>query len=76
MKRRNIAQEMCRLGLVTLNNRNATPARRVKMGDYISIRTPHKILTIKILQLPQRGRSNDGCYEIINQEILPKEELF
>ncbi len=76
MKRRNIAQEMCCLDLVTLNNRTTPPASRVKIGDYISIRTSHKILTIKILQLPQRGRYNDGCYEIINQEILPKDEIF
>jgi ribosomal 50S subunit-recycling heat shock protein len=71
-----MAQEMCRLGLVTLNNRTAPPARRVKIGDYIAIRTPHKILTIKILQLPQKGKSNKGCYEIINQEILPKDDIF
>jgi ribosomal 50S subunit-recycling heat shock protein len=71
-----MAQEMCRLGLVTLNNHTIPPARSIKVGDVISIRTRSKILTIKILQLPQRGKSNVDCYEIINQEIVPEEDLF
>jgi ribosomal 50S subunit-recycling heat shock protein len=71
-----MAQEMCRLGLITLNNHAIPPARSIKVGDDISIRTPGKNLTIKILQLPQRGKPNVDCYEIINQEILPEDDLF
>jgi len=67
---------MCRQGLVALNNHTVQPARQLKEGDQISNRTPRKILTVKVLQLPQRGKPNDDCYEIVSQEWLPEEELI
>jgi len=76
VKRRSLAQEICRQGLVTLNNRPVPPARRLKEGDQISIRTPRKLLTVKVLHLPQRGKPGNGCYEIVSQEWLPEEELI
>ena len=53
VKRRAIAEEMCKEGVVLLNGRVAKGGKRVKVGDVIEIRYLSGPKKYRILKLPE-----------------------
>ena len=53
VKRRSIADEMCKEGVVFINGKKAKPAKDVKVGDIIEIHYLSGIKKYEVLQIPQ-----------------------
>ncbi|MEO1941584.1 MAG: RNA-binding S4 domain-containing protein [Campylobacterales bacterium] len=63
VKRRAIAEEMCREGVIYLNGKPAKGGKRVKVGDVIEIRYLSGAKKFQVLKLPE-------------QKTLPKSEKW
>ena len=53
VKRRSIADEMCKEGVVFVNSKKAKPAKGVKVGDIIEIHYLNGIKKYEILKIPE-----------------------
>jgi len=53
VKRRSIADEMCKEGVVFVNGKKAKSAKEVKAGDIIEIRYLSGIKKYEVLKLPE-----------------------
>ena len=53
VKRRSIADEMCKEGVVFINGKKAKPAKDVKVGDIIEIHYLSGVKKFEVLQIPQ-----------------------
>jgi ribosomal 50S subunit-recycling heat shock protein len=53
VKRRSIADEMCKEGVVFINGKKAKPAKDVKVGDTIEIHYLSGIKKYEVLKLPE-----------------------
>jgi len=53
VKRRSIADEMCKEGVVFINGKKAKPAKDVKVGDIIEIHYLSGIKKYKVLKIPE-----------------------
>lgn len=51
-KRRAISEDMCKNGVVKINNAVAKPAKDVKVGDTIEITYLAKVVKYEVLQIP------------------------
>ncbi|KAA6225086.1 MULTISPECIES: RNA-binding S4 domain-containing protein [unclassified Campylobacter] len=51
-KRRAIAEDMCKSGVVSINNIVAKPSKEVKIGDIISLHFTSYIQEFKVLNIP------------------------
>jgi len=51
-KRRSLAEDMCKSGVVKINDKTAKPAKDVKAGDIIEIEYLEKTKKFKVLQIP------------------------
>ncbi len=51
-KRRAISEDMCKSGIVSINNKVVKPAKDVKIGDIIKVKYLEKIETYEVLQIP------------------------
>ncbi len=51
-KRRAISDDMCKSGVVSINDTIVKPAKPVKVGDTISIKYLEKIVKYEVLQIP------------------------
>ncbi len=51
-KRRTIAEDMCKSGVVSINSKVAKPAKDVKVGDTIEIKYLDKTFVYEVLQIP------------------------
>lgn len=68
VKRRTVAAELCQGGHVKLNGQTAKPAAEVKPGQTLEIRFGNRLLTVKILQTPDKGvpaQLADTLYETV-----------
>ena len=55
-KTRALASKACDLGRILSNDQQAKPAREVKLGDLLAIKTPAAVFTVEVLALSeQRG---------------------
>ncbi|MDX1808119.1 MAG: RNA-binding S4 domain-containing protein [Sulfurospirillaceae bacterium] len=52
-KRRAISEDMCKSGVISINDTVVKPAKIVKIGDIISIKYLDKIVKYEVLQIPQ-----------------------
>jgi len=52
-KRRSISEDMCKSGVVSINNTVVKPAKMAKIGDIISIKYLDKVVRYEVLQIPQ-----------------------
>jgi len=52
VKRRSLAEDMCKSGVVKINDRVAKPAKDVKVGDIIEIQYLEKTKKFQVLKLP------------------------
>ena len=53
VKRRSIADEMCKEGVVFVNGKKAKPAKVVKVGDIIEIHYLNGIKKFEVLKIPE-----------------------
>lgn len=53
IKRRTVANEACSNERVTVNGKEAKPSKEVKAGDICTISFGDKVVTFKILEVPQ-----------------------
>ncbi|WP_456489449.1 RNA-binding S4 domain-containing protein [Caminibacter pacificus] len=53
VKRRSIADEMCKEGVVFINGKKVKPAKDVKVGDVIEIHYLNGIKKYEVLKLPE-----------------------
>ncbi|MCX4274782.1 MAG: RNA-binding S4 domain-containing protein [Candidatus Gastranaerophilales bacterium] len=70
IKRRSVANEVCDMARVFVNNNPAKPAKQLKEGDIIMIEYKTRILKARILKIPTGNVSiNDAStlYEIIEE---------
>lgn len=51
-KRRAISEDMCKNGVVSINNVVVKPAKDVKIGDVITINYLEKTVKYEVLQIP------------------------
>jgi len=70
-KSRTLAKEACDSGAVILREKSAKPKDFVKKGDVISIKWPHRILKIEVLDIPSKQvpkRDYQNYYKILQDE--------
>ncbi len=70
IKRRSVANEVCDMARVFVNDNPAKPAKQLKEGDIIMIEYKTRILKARILKIPTGNVSiNDAStlYEIIEE---------
>ena len=53
VKRRSIADEMCKEGVVFINSKKAKPSKEVKVGDIIEIHYLNGIKKYEVLKIPE-----------------------
>jgi len=51
-KRRSLAEDMCKSGVVKINDKVAKPAKDVKVGDIIEIQYLEKTKKFEVLKIP------------------------
>ena len=52
VKRRSVAEDMCKSKVVSINDKVAKPAKDVKVGDIIKINYLEKSISYEVLQIP------------------------
>ncbi len=70
IKRRSVANEVCDMARVFVNNNPAKPAKQLKEGDIIMIEYKTRVLKAKILKIPTGNVSINeasSLYEIIEE---------
>lgn len=70
IKRRTVANEVCDMARVFVNDNPAKPAKQLKVGDIISIEYKTRILKARILRIPNGNVSiNEASelYEILSE---------
>ena len=72
--RRTVAQQLCDAGHVTVNGSRAKPAHPIKAGDEIVVRRRDKVMTVRVLSIPQRTQTSKQhsreLYELTGEETL------
>lgn len=76
IKRRTLAKEVADQGRITINDKVAKAASRIKVGDVLAIRFGQKIVTVRIELLKEIVRKDESAamYEILKEERLEKIE--
>ncbi len=70
IKRRSVANEVCDMARVFVNDNPAKPAKQLKIGDIITIEYKTRILKAKVLIVPDGNVSINeapSLYEIIQE---------
>ncbi|MDO5437780.1 MAG: RNA-binding S4 domain-containing protein [bacterium] len=70
IKRRTVANEVCDMARVFVNDNPAKPAKQLKEGDTITIEYKVKILKVRVLKIPNGNVSvneADSLYEILSE---------
>ncbi len=77
--RRTVAQALCDAGIVSVNGVAAKSSRSVAVGDEISLRRRHHLLTIRVLALPasrQTSRSDaPNLYTVLSDVVVSEDPL-
>jgi ribosomal 50S subunit-recycling heat shock protein len=70
--RRTVAQELCAAGAVEVNGAAARSSRAVRAGDEIRLRRRHRLLTVRVLELPAARQTSRAAaaslYEVVSDE--------
>jgi ribosomal 50S subunit-recycling heat shock protein len=74
IKRRTLANELCDLGGVKINNRVAKASTAIKLGDELELTFGNRLLRVQILGIPTRPAGNQAEAEqyvaVLQQERL------
>lgn len=67
IKRRTVANEVCSLGRVSINGKEAKPSSEVKEGDVLSILMGGKYTNVKVVSIREVVSKNDAAsmYELL-----------
>ncbi|MCQ2532234.1 MAG: RNA-binding S4 domain-containing protein [Saccharofermentans sp.] len=67
IKRRTVANDVCSMGRVTVNGREAKPSVRLKVGDEVEIQFGNGSVRFRVLQLAETVRKEDASsmYELL-----------
>lgn len=67
IKRRTVANDVCSMGRVTVNGREAKPSVRLKVGDEVSIQFGTGVVSFRVLSLAESIRKEDAAsmYELL-----------
>lgn len=74
---RSQARAACEAGAVLLGGAAVKPSREVRAGDVVQIRRAGKILSVEILEVPERRPSKKearSCYRVIDASALGEPE--
>jgi ribosomal 50S subunit-recycling heat shock protein len=68
--RRTVAQELCEAGAVSVNGAAARASRAVREGDEITLRRRGRLLTVRVLTIPQAKQVSRhdaaSLYEVVS----------
>jgi ribosomal 50S subunit-recycling heat shock protein len=68
--RRTVAQELCEAGAVSVNGAAARASRAVREGDLVTIKRRGRLLTVRVLTIPQAKQVSRGdapsLYEVVS----------
>jgi ribosomal 50S subunit-recycling heat shock protein len=71
--RRSLAQKFCETGRVKINGASAKSSREVKPDDEIEIKRSDRVLTVRVLQIPNHKQVSrqaaSGLFEVVSEEI-------
>lgn len=67
IKRRTVANDVCSMGRVMVNGREAKPSVRLKVGDEVSIQFGSGTVNFRVLSLVESIRKEDAAsmYELL-----------
>jgi len=68
IKRRTVANDVADLGRVSVNGSPAKPSKQLKEGDVIKIENPNRVISAKVLKIPQGNVSiqeSTTLYEVV-----------
>jgi len=67
IRRRALANSLCRAGRVTLNDRAAPPAAPVRPGDVVSVEVAGRRIRVRVRRVPDRGAPHgaEDCCEVL-----------
>lgn len=72
--RRTLAQEFCDAGLVKINGVKAKSSREVKLNDEIEIKRSNRILTARVLQIPNTKQvsrqASSSLFEVVSETMI------
>lgn len=71
IKRRTVANEVCSLGRVSINGKEAKPSSEVKEGDVLSILMGGKYTNVKVVSVREVASKNDAAsmYELLGDNL-------
>ena len=76
--RRAVAQALCDAGAISVNGVRAKSARALRVGDEITLRRRHHLLTVRVLAVPttrQTSRTEAaGLFEVLSDVAVPETE--
>ena len=69
IKRRTVANDVCSLGRVTVNDRLAKPGVKLKVGDVVNIEFGNGNVSFRVLKLSETVRKEDASemYELLDE---------
>lgn len=77
MLRRNVAQELCEAGAVSVNGAPARSSRTLRPGDELTVRRRERLLTVRVNSIPttkQVSRADaPALYEILSDTKIEDE---
>jgi len=68
IKGRTVANDVADLGRVSVNGSPAKPSKQLKEGDVIKIENPNRVISAKVLKIPQGNVSiqeSTTLYEVV-----------
>lgn len=67
IKRRTVANDVCSMGRVTVNGREAKPSVRLKVGDIVSIIFGNGTVSFRVLKLAETVKKENAqeMYELL-----------
>ncbi|NLT12409.1 MAG: RNA-binding S4 domain-containing protein [Clostridiaceae bacterium] len=69
IKRRTVANDICQVGRVKINGKDAKPSSTVKVGDRIDVTFGNGVTAIRVLAVKETVKKEDASslYEIITE---------
>ncbi len=76
VKRRTVANDLCKGGHVKINGQSVKASSEVSEGDQMQIRFGSRLKTVKVLIVPSKAVSVQeapSLYEMLGEEILERD---